>query len=87
MPRNRVSGIRGFFCYGGDMKQSGTTDQRILSLSFGKFQDEFGFKPDDKIEQRYFATHGIRLTDPEAKKRAKAQDQIRKAAAERRKQT
>jgi len=69
------------------MKQGGTTDQRILSLSSGKFQDEFGFKPDDKIEQRYFATHGIRLTDPEAKKRAKAQDQIRKAAAERRKQT
>ena len=67
-------------------KTKGQTDQRILKLSFKKFADEFGFKPDDKIEQRHFATHGERLTDPEMRKRAKDQDKTRKRAAERRRQ-
>lgn len=65
-------------------KAGGQTDQRILKLSFKKFEEEFAFKPDDKIEQRHFANTGERLTDPEVRKRAEAQDAIRKAAEKRR---
>jgi len=63
-------------------KTKGQTDQRILKLSFKKFKEEFGFRPDDKIEQRYFANTGERLTDPEARKRAERDDEIRQASEE-----
>lgn len=38
-------------------------DKRIAKLSFKKFEAEFGFKPKNKREQRWFATKGRRL-DP-----------------------
>ena len=66
------------------MKSQGQTDKRILGLSFKDFKEEFGFKPDDKIEQRHFATNGERLTDPLDRERAVRMDRHRKAAAERR---
>lgn len=52
------------------MKSQGQTDKRILGLSFKDFKEEFGFKPDDKIEQRHFADTGRRLTNPEERERA-----------------
>ena len=45
-------------------KSKGQTDQRVLGLSFKAFEEEFGFKPDDKIDQAYFADTGVRLEDP-----------------------
>ena len=65
-------------------KSQGQTDRRILGLSFKDFKDEFGFKPDDKIEPRHFATNRERLTDPLDRERAVRMDRHRKAAAERR---
>ena len=65
-------------------KKQGQTDQRILGLSYSKFEQEFGFRPDDKIEQRHFANTGERLTDPESRQRMEAMDQSRKDAAARR---
>lgn len=62
-------------------KSQGQTDQRILKLSFKKFEEEFGFKPDDKIEQRYFANHGERLEDPAYRARLEKHDKVKKAAA------
>lgn len=44
-------------------KSQGQTDQRIAKLSFKAFEDEFGFKPDDKIEQAYYADHRQRFAD------------------------
>jgi len=65
-------------------KSQGQTDQRILGLSYTKFEKEFGFKPDDKVEQRYFATHGRRLTNEKIRARAERQDKILKASAAKR---
>jgi len=60
-------------------KSQGQTDQRILKLSFKKFEEEFGFKPDDKIEQQFFATHRQRLTNPRQRARAEKTDKAHKA--------
>ena len=65
-------------------KSQGQTDLRIVKLSFKKFEEEFGFKPDDKVEQRYFATHGRRLTNEKIRARAERQDKILKASAAKR---
>lgn len=68
-------------------KSQGQTDKRILGLSFKDFEEEFGWKPKDKIEQRFFATHGERLseqTDPKIRKGAEISDKARKNAAKRR---
>lgn len=35
-----------------------TPDQRIEKLSYTKFEEEFGFKPSSKLEQRFFALKG-----------------------------
>ena len=67
-------------------KTTGQTDQRILGLSAEAFQKEFGFKPQDKIEQRHFANTGERLTDPETRKRLEQMDKLREEAEERRAQ-
>jgi len=66
------------------MKTQGQTDGRILGLSYKDFEDEFGFRPDDKIEQLYFATRRERLTDPRSRKTLEEMDKIKKAAAKRR---
>ena len=65
-------------------KVGGQTDQRILGLSDKAFEEEFGFKPEDKIEQRHFANTGERLMEPEVRKRMEEMDRIRKDAAARR---
>jgi hypothetical protein len=65
-------------------KAQGQTDKRILALSYKDFEDEFGFKPKDKIEQRHFANMRERLTDPRTRKTLEEMDKIRKAAAKRR---
>ena len=62
-------------------KSSRQTDRRIDGLSFKAFEEEFGFRPDDKIEQRHFANNGERLTDPEERARLEADDKRRKASA------
>ena len=62
-------------------KSSRQTDRRIDGLSFKAFEEEFGFKPDDKIEQRHFANNGERLTDPEERARLETDDKRRKALA------
>ena len=62
-------------------KSSRQTDRRIDGLSFKAFEDEFGFKPDDKIEQRHFANNGERLTDPGERARLEADDKRRKDSA------
>ena len=62
-------------------KSSRQTDRRIDGLSFKAFEEEFGFKPDDKIEQRHFANNGERLTDPEERARLEADDKRRKDSA------
>ena len=62
-------------------KSKGQTDRRIDGLSFKAFEEEFGFKPDDKIEQRHFANNGERLTDPEERARLEYHDKRRKASA------
>ena len=62
-------------------KSSRQTDRRIDGLSFNAFEEEFGFKPDDKIEQRHFANNGERLTDPEERVRLEADDKRRKDSA------
>jgi len=65
-------------------KSKGQTDQRVLGLSYKAFEQEFGFKPDDKIEQRHFANTGERLTDPERRAGMERDAEQRKAAAARR---
>lgn len=35
-------------------------DKRIAKLSYAKFEEEFGFKPKNKIEQELFALKGRR---------------------------
>ena len=67
-------------------KTKGQTDRRIDSLSFKDFEAEFGFKPDDKIEQRHFANNGKRLTDPEERASLEFHDKRRKASAKARSQ-
>jgi len=67
-------------------KTQGQTDKRILSLSFKDFEEEFGFKPEDKIEQRYFATHGMRLTDEKSRKYVERHEKLKKDTAKRREQ-
>ena len=62
-------------------KSSRQTDRRIDGLSFKAFEEEFGFKPDDKIEQRHFANNRERLTDPEERARLEADDKRRKDSA------
>ena len=62
-------------------KSSRQTDRRIDGLSFKAFEEEFGFRPDDKIEQRHFANNGERLTDPEERARLEADDKRRKDSA------
>ncbi len=47
-------------------KTQGQTDKRIEKLSSRAFEKEFGFKPNDKAEQRYFATYGERPESKEA---------------------
>jgi len=44
-------------------KQKGQTDKRILRMSYKEFEDEFGFRPKDKIEQQYFAIHRVPLDE------------------------
>ena len=66
-------------------KRSGQTDQEILKLSYVAFEERFGFKPEDKIEQRHFANTEERLTDPRARKGLEIMDQFRQDAEERRK--
>lgn len=63
------------------LQSKGQTDQRIVKLTFKAFEEEFGFKPDDKIEQRHFATHRERLTNPQQRAMGEKQDKSRKAAA------
>lgn len=63
-------------------KSQGQTDQRIVKLSFKAFEEEFEFKPDDKIEQRYYATHRRRLTNEKIRARSERQAKILKVAAE-----
>ena len=58
-------------------KSKGQTDKRIESLSASDFEQEFGFRPDDQIEQRYFATCGERLIDPAMRESAERQARIR----------
>lgn len=62
-------------------KSKGQTDQEIVGMSPGQFKKKFGWKPDDKIEQRYFATHGERLTDPKVREGLEADAQRRRDAA------
>ena len=62
-------------------KTKGQTDRRIDGLSFKDFKKEFGFAPDDKIEQRHFANNGERLTDPEERARLEMDDKRRKDSA------
>ena len=61
-------------------KSKGQTDKRIESLSVSDFEREFGFRPDDEIEQRYFATFGERLTDAAMRRSAERQAQMRNRA-------
>jgi len=68
-------------------KTQGQTDKRILGLSFKDFEEEFGFKPKDKIEQRHFANTRERLTDPGLRKKLEQTDKIKKAAAKRRQES
>jgi len=35
-----------------------TPNKRIMGLSYAKFEEEFGFKPRNKIEQKLFALKG-----------------------------
>jgi hypothetical protein len=58
-------------------KSKGQTDKRIENLVASDFEREFGFRPDDEIEQRYFATFGERLTDPAMRESAERQARIR----------
>jgi len=62
-------------------KSKGQTDSRIDRLSFKAFEEEFGFKPADKIEQRHFANFGERLEDPAERARLEMDDKRRKASA------
>jgi len=62
-------------------KSKRQTDRRVDGLSFKAFEEEFGFKPDDKIEQRHFANNGERLEDPKERARLEADDKRRKASA------
>lgn len=63
------------------LQSQGQTDQRIVKLSFKAFEEEFGFKPDDKIEQAYFADTGVRLVNPEHRaKRVKLDKQKKRLA-------
>jgi hypothetical protein len=64
-------------------KTKGQTDRRILGLSFKDFEEEFGFKPADKIEQRYFATHRER-PDEEQLERLKGHSKVVKDVERRR---
>ena len=41
-----------------------TADSRIAGLSYAKFEEEFGFKPKNKIEQNLFA---LKLRKPSDK--------------------
>ena len=41
-----------------------TADSRIAGLSYAKFEEEFGFKPKNKIEQNLFA---LKLRRPSEK--------------------
>lgn len=43
--------------------QKRVPDDRIVKLSYAKFEEEFGFRPEDKTEQKYFALKG-RRPDP-----------------------
>ena len=65
-------------------KRAGQTDQEILKLSYAAFEERFGFKPEDKVEQRHFANTGERLTDPRVRKGMEMMDQFRQDADERR---
>ena len=40
-----------------------TADSRIAGLSYAKFEEEFGFKPKNKIEQNLFALKLRRPSD------------------------
>lgn len=62
-------------------KSNAQTDQCIVGLSFKAFEEEFGFKPEDKIEQRHFANHGERLTVPAERVRLEKYDKVKKAIA------
>ena len=64
-------------------KVQAQTEQRILSLSYNDFEAEFGFKPEDKLEQRHFAIHRERLTNPKQRTMAEKMDKSRKDAADR----
>jgi len=65
------------------VKSKGQTDRRILGLSYKDFEEEFGFKPDDKIEQAYFADTGERLVNPEHRaKRVKLDKQKKRLRSE-----
>ena len=44
-------------------KSNAQTDRRIGGLSFDKFEEEFGFRPEDKIEQLYYADTGHRFAN------------------------
>ena len=43
-----------------DAMEKRTPDERIVKLSYAKFEEEFGFKPASKTEQKYFALKGRR---------------------------
>ena len=62
-------------------KSNAQTDQRIVGLTFEAFEEEFGFRPEDKIEQRHFANHRERLTSPAHRDRLEKYDKVKKAIA------
>lgn len=53
-----------------------TIDKRISKLSFAAFEEEFGFKPDDKREQNWFALKGGRL-DPRIRRAMERLEELR----------
>jgi len=55
-------------------------DERIVKLSYAKFEEEFGFKPDDKMEQNWFALKGRRL-DPQVRGILERIETLKEAAA------
>jgi len=55
-----------------------TPDERIAKLSYAKFEEEFGFKPKNKIEQTLFALKG-RKPNPKILAGAERLDQLAKA--------
>jgi len=43
--------------------QKRVPDDRIAKLSYAKFEEEFGFKPSSKLEQKLFALKGRRPSE------------------------